>query len=178
MKPTPRYDFPVSVWREGADYPSASAEAFSGVYSVTLNHTISVVFVPPVDRRPPWPPVVPPDTDNVATSDDARRMTIALSPLAVTPDDVRAQTAETFHADCDDTHAIFYVRNDEFAALLRELESLSDTFAGVHDSVPVSQLGDSALARCLTQLIIPSGHLSVRQLHIIGRRPDASRDLE
>lgn len=177
MKPTPRYDFPVSVSREGSDYPSAPAEAFSGIYSVTLNHAISVAFVSTVDRRPPWPPVVPPDADNVATSDEARRMTLALSPLVVTPDDVRARTTETFLADCDALHVIFYVRSDEFAVLLQELESLSDRFASIHDTVPASQLGDSALARCLTQLIIPSGYLSVRQLHLLGRRPDGSRDI-
>jgi hypothetical protein len=178
MKPTPHHDFPVSVWQESADYPSAAAEAFSGIYSVTLNHTISVAFVPTIDRRPLWPPVVPPDADNVASSDEARRMTLALSPLVVTPDDVRAQTIETFVVNSNVVRAIFYVRNDEFAALSRELESLSDAFAGVHDAVPVSHLGDSALARCLTQLIIPSGHLSVYQLHLLGRRPDASRDME
>lgn len=32
----------------------------------------------------------------------------------------------------------------------------------------VSQLGDSALARCLTQIIIPSGYLSVRQLYLLA----------
>jgi hypothetical protein len=50
MKPTPRYGSPASVWREGADYPSAPAEAFSEIYSVTLNHTIWVAFVPAIDR--------------------------------------------------------------------------------------------------------------------------------
>lgn len=178
MKPTPNYDFPVSVWREGADYPSSPAEAFFEIYSVTLNHAISSAFIPAVDRRSPWPPVVPPEADHLATSDDARRMTLGLSPLVVTPDDARARTVETFLAGCDAVHAVFYVRSDEFVALLRELESLSGMFAGVHDAGPVSKLGDSALAHCLTQLIIPSGCLSVRQLHLLGRRPDASRDTE
>ena len=178
MKPKPRYDFPVSVWREGVDYPTAPPEVFSGIYSVTLNHMVAVAFVPAVDRRAPWPPMVPLDADNVATSAEARRMTLALSPLAVTPDDIRARSVETFLADCDAMHAIFYVNSDEFAALSRELDSLSDMFAGVHDAVLVSQLGDSALVRCLTQLVIPSGYLSARQLHLLGRRPDASRDTE
>lgn len=101
MKPTPNYDFPVSVWREGADYPSSPAEAFLGIYSVTLNHAISIAFIPAVDRRSPWPPVVPPEADHLATSDDARRMTLGLSPLVVTPDDARARTVETFLAGCD-----------------------------------------------------------------------------
>jgi hypothetical protein len=122
--------------------------------------------------------MVPLDADNVATRAEARRMTIALSPLVVTPDEIRARSVEAFLADCDAVHTIFYVNNDEFAALSRELDSLSDMFAGVHDAVPVSQLADSALARYLTQLIIPSGYLSVWQLRLLGRRPDASRDTE
>lgn len=178
MKPKPRYDFPVSVWREGVDYPTVPPEVFSGIYSVTLNHMIAIAFVPAVDRRSPWPPVVPPDADNVATSVEARRMTTALSPLTVTPDEIRAGSVETFLGRCDAVHTIFYVNNNEFAVLSRELDSLSDMFTGVHDAVPVSQLGDSTLVRCLTQLIIPSGYISVRQLHLLGRRPDTSRDTE
>lgn len=63
-------------------------------------------------------------------------MTLALSPLVVTPDDVRARTTETFLVDSDAVHAIFYVHSHEFATLSQELESLSDRLAGIHDAVP------------------------------------------
>ena len=95
MKPRPHYDFPVGVWPESADYPNPTAEALSGVYPVTLNYVVSLVFVPTVDHRAPWPPELPQDVDHIESEADVRRMMIALSDLIVTPDDTRAGTIET-----------------------------------------------------------------------------------
>src|SRR5262249_39434587 len=56
MKPSPKYDFPVSVWRESENRASSAAAAYDGIYLVYLNHTVHLDIVPAVDRSPQWPP--------------------------------------------------------------------------------------------------------------------------
>jgi hypothetical protein len=169
MKPTPRSDFLVGVWPESADHPSPVNAMYEGIYSVTLNHSVSFMFVPPVDRRAPGTPALPADVDDVRTPDEARRTVIALSSLVVTPDDARAATIETSISGDDRRCVTFYVTLDEFHELEGELRNFSERLPGVHDAVPVSEIADTRLARFLLTRALPSDQLSARALHMLGR---------
>jgi hypothetical protein len=170
MKPSPQHDFPVSVYRQQDSHTDeAVAAAFDGIYDVTLNFSVSINVVPTLDRSPPWPPRLPADVRDVRSVDEARRATIVLSDFVVTPDDGRAGTVETVTLVDGDKVAIFYVSSALFASLASELHSLWERLPGVHVSVPVSELGDSALALLLLGRIVPSGYLTADQLQILSR---------
>lgn len=171
MKPTPRHDFPVNVWAESNEHPSPIDELYRDVYTATLNHVVSIEFVPAFQRAP-WPPELPNDVDEVASKDAARRTAVALARYAVTPDAHRAGEFEAFDRDGSKT-VIFYVSSDEFERLGNELRLLSDRFTGVHDSLPISELGVSAFQKLVLERIIPSGQLSPPDLAMLGRASQA-----
>src|ERR1041385_6246726 len=95
MKPQPKFDFPINVWPEAAEYAGPVRELYAGIYSMTLNHSVSIEFVPGFQRSP-WPPELPMDFDAVTTLDEARRGIVSLCTYSVTPDDTRAGTNEVF----------------------------------------------------------------------------------
>lgn len=167
MKPTPRHDFPVNVWPESHDHPSPVNELYRDVYTATLDHIVHIQFVPAFQRTP-WPPELPNDVDEVTSKDEARRTIIALASYSVTPDARRAGEFETLETD-EFQGVIFYVSVDEFERVATELRALADRFGGVHDSIPISELGGSAFEKLLLERIIPSGQLSSRDLAMLGR---------
>jgi hypothetical protein len=83
MKPSPKYDFPVSVRRQTWEEEPATAPFYEGIFDVELNYSMTLMFVPAFQREP-WPPK------------EARSMVLAMSNYAVTPDDSRAGTEESF----------------------------------------------------------------------------------
>jgi hypothetical protein len=174
VKPTPRHDFPVNVWADSNEHPSPINELYRDVYTATLNHTVSIEFVPAFQRAP-WPPELPNDVDEVASKDEARRTAVALAHYAVTPDAQRAGEFEAFDR-AGSQSVIFYVSLEEFERLTNELRSLSDRFEGVHDSIPISELGVSALQTLVLERIIPSGQLSPRDLAMLGRASHIERE--
>jgi hypothetical protein len=166
MKPTPKFDFPVGVWPETREHLSPASELYRGIYSVLLNHTVSIEFVPAFTRAP-WPPTLPEDIDAIASSHEARRTTVALARYAVTADDARASTIEVI--DGDGKHVVFYVCLADFDDLTIELQRVADELSGVHGAIAVSQLAAPALTKLLLDRILRSGHLTQYELYMLGR---------
>ncbi|MFB2983618.1 hypothetical protein [Microseira sp. BLCC-F43] len=68
MKPSPQYDFPVSVRRQTWEENPGVAALYQGIFDVTLNHTISVMFVPEIKKNANcWPPRLPENIDEIST---------------------------------------------------------------------------------------------------------------
>jgi hypothetical protein len=171
MKEFPEYDFPVRAWAEGEDYAGAVREAYNGIYCVSLNRIVTITFIPRVDRRQPWPPELPEDFDVITDVETARRSVLALASLAVVGDDSRAGSTESRRAD-DEERTIFYVGTDELAELSRDVKALCDETPWVHDRVRFSKLAGRALGRFVSERVLPSGRLTLHQLHMLGRQPD------
>lgn len=171
MKERPQYDFPVRAWAEGEDYVGAVREAYKGIYGVSLNRVVTITFVPSVNQRPPWPPELPEDFDSITDFDSARRSVLALASFGVVADDSRAGSSESRPAD-GEQRTIFYVGTDEFAELSRDVEALCDETPWVQDRVRFSRLAGRALGRFLSERVLASGKLTLRQLHMLGREPD------
>lgn len=175
MKPSPRHDFPVGITSHRYEYAEEYAAAVAGIYSVTLNHTISIELVPTIDRRPPWPPELPDNVDCPASADEARRTAIRMTSYAVTPDAQRAGEIERLPADpAEDISEsiIFLVTPAEFDAMSAECEA-RERPSGYRDGEPVSTLGRSPLARFLLERFLTSGQLSAYELDLLGRAPVA-----
>jgi hypothetical protein len=171
MKEFPEYDFPVRAWAEGEDYSGAVREAYNGMYCVSLNRIVMITFIPRVDRHQPWPPELPEDFDAITDVDTARRSVLALASLAVVADDSRAGCSKSRVAD-GEQRTVFYLGTDEFAELSRDVEALCDETPWVHDHVRFSQLAGRPLGRFVSERVLPSGKLTLRQLHMLGRQAD------
>src|SRR5690606_10285212 len=87
MKARPTADYPVRVVREANEVLAANAAYYEGIYSVILNQTVQVVFVPDVSAQaPPWDGhQLPADLDLVATAEQARIEMVVWAQYAVTP---------------------------------------------------------------------------------------------
>jgi hypothetical protein len=168
MKPTPKYDFPVGVRRSSLDHVGDAASHYDDIFSIVLNHTVPIEFVPELDRSPPWPPPLPENVDRVASPTEARRATVALADLVVTPDPARPGDDEVIshaHGQC----VLFYTSPDEFRALVRELDALERSLSDFHDGVPVSHLAGRRLADLLLHRILRSKAVSADALRMLGR---------
>jgi hypothetical protein len=168
VKPQPKYDFPINVWPEAAEYVGAVREQYADIYSVTLNHAVSIQFVPSFQRMP-WPPELPVDFDTVTSLDEARRGIISLSTYSVTPDDGRRGTDEVFEGTDQQRHVVFYASNNDYASLALELSQLSDRFAGIHDALPISQLNRSRLACFILDRFLGSSYVAASDLRMLER---------
>jgi len=168
MKPWRTHDFGIGAWPATSDHPPPQNRHYEGIYSVTLNETIHIEFVPAIDRHAPWPPVLPGDVDLVESTAEARRLTLTLARYTVTPDRERAGSTEKLDGK-DADGVVFYVLPEEFDELSRDLYAVEDDAPGIHSSIPVSRLADTALARFLLERLIPSGYLSDRELYMIER---------
>jgi len=168
MKPTPKYDFPVGVRRFSLDHVGDAASHYDGIFSVILNHTVSIEFVPELDRSPPWPPPIPENVDRVASPTEARRTTVSLADLVITPDPTRADSDELI-SHADGQCVLFYTSPDEFRTLVRELQAIERSLSDIHDTVPISNLAGGRLAGLLLYRILGSKALSADALRMLGR---------
>jgi hypothetical protein len=60
MKQSPTADYPVRVRPESWEHDPTQAGLYAGVYTVTLNATVDITFVPDLSRSaPPWDGRIP-----------------------------------------------------------------------------------------------------------------------
>jgi hypothetical protein len=170
MKPSPKHDFPVNVRREEWEQEPSVAPHYEGIFAVTLNHTISILFIPGIDRTR-WPPSLPEDTDRVASAQEAREVAMATSRYSVMPDVERAGTEETFFMEETDTESsvVFYVAPQEFENYSRDLARLAHERPSVHDARSVSEIAKLGVGKFLLARFVRSPHLSPRHRQLLGR---------
>jgi hypothetical protein len=144
MKPSPRYDFLVSVRRQAWEEEPKVAPLYQGIFDVILNHSISIIFVPELERNTNcWCPTLPDNVDEITTDIEARLVSIALSKYSVTPNPLLAGRGEIISRDVFQTPergVIFYVTPQEFKIFSSELSMLSEQLPSVHSSQPVSEI--------------------------------------
>ncbi|MBW4528043.1 MAG: hypothetical protein KME18_23155 [Phormidium tanganyikae FI6-MK23] len=173
MKPSPQYDFPISVrnqiWEEEAEV----APLYDGIFEVQLNFTISVMFIPAFeipDRD--WVQQVPEDVDKISTELEARLITIAFSKYSVIPNDAQAGTESLFQRSTlgiPEPGLIFYVTSEAFATFSLELSDFAEALPAVHSSRRVSEVADLEFVQFLVSRIVESKHFSPVDLPILGR---------
>ena len=170
MKPSPQYDFTISVRRHSWEEEPEVAAWYEGIFEVTLNFTVNLMFVPAL-KREPWPPRLPEDTDAVHTEQEARSIAISLSRYAATPDDSREGTEERFARDWSESGpgVVFYVTSQEFATFSEELARLADERPSVHSGWKVSEIPQLAVTRWLLTRVLASPSVSAKDLRMLGR---------
>jgi hypothetical protein len=121
-------DCPVELWPNAAEVPPHQAACYDGIYTVCLNNSVWVVFVPDVSADgPPWDGrQLPDDLDLVDNTTQARVEAIMFAKYAVTPN---AQLAGEVHAIGDISGLqrrrwVRYVTPAEFDQFAAELPRL------------------------------------------------------
>jgi hypothetical protein len=185
-------DFAVQVRHEEGDQPVKSEAVFyRGIFSLTLNQLITILFIPSFPRTPQtWPPTILPGVDEVQSETEARLYITESADYVVTPDANRAGEQEVIPipAATPEQQAeiglgfylgarqvvVFYVTREEFARFSRELALIREDTYWVHDYVRVSTVTDFECIRFIQHDIIESPDFSDDHLRIIGRRKEAS----
>jgi hypothetical protein len=168
MKPSPSIDPRVGVRPEALEQASESADAYRGIFDVTLNDLVHIMFVPRLDRSAPWPPTFPANVDLITSQAEARRTIVMLDSYVVTPDASRAETEEVVDQD-GRQGVVFYVSDAEFGQFSLELERLAELLPGIHSWKPLSELQDLGLGRFITQRFVDSTLVCVEDRRRLGR---------
>lgn len=159
------------AWDEDPD----DAPYFDGIYSLDLNLTVGIAFVPDVSRHaPPWSADLMSADQVVGTPDQARLYTAMTSRYTVTPNARLAGTDETFTWLVPEMpepvrRAVFYVTGDEFSRYTADIAALSESIGGVHSFVRVDQLRDHEVIRFVERRIVASPLLSPEHAWLLGR---------
>jgi hypothetical protein len=170
MKPTPHYDFPISVRRQTWEEEPDEAHFYEGIFTVNLNYSSSLLFVPVVERIV-WPPSLSGRTDSINSEQEARLFTLALSRYSVTPDPERAGQEEMIPGSLAELEpgVIFYVSDHEFFVFSQELGKLADERPSVHSAWRISEIMDLEVSNFILSRLLISKHISRRDLELLGR---------
>jgi len=180
MKTGPEHDFPVSGGLQKWEVMDEASLLYTGILFVTLNVGTHVSFVPRTRKTPTnWPPILPDNTDDIKTAEEARLVTLGLESYSVTPDEERAGTEEVLlHPGFEVPESgryvdpskgvVFFTTLDEYEALADEALELS-LRAGGQLGVPVSEIEGTKLAQFLLTRVIASPHFRQGHRRLLGR---------
>ncbi|MEC4818003.1 MAG: hypothetical protein SAK29_32745 [Scytonema sp. PMC 1069.18] len=173
MKPSPRYDFLVSVRLQAWEEEPEIAPLYQGIIEVTLNHTLSIIFVPEFERNANCCHYVLPDNvDKITTDIEARLVSVALSKYSVTPNPSLAGLEEIISrviCETPERGVIFYVTPEEFKIFSSELSMLSEQLPSVHSSRPASEIENLEVTKFLLSRILTSKYFAEEDLQMLGR---------
>lgn len=184
MKSRPQADYPVWVVPEKYEVLPANAAYYEGIYTVTLNHTVHIVFVPDVSAvAPPWDGHdLPDDLDRVANAEQARIEMVLWARYAVTPHprlagevepipDVLPPTGDDGWPGSTDRRPgwVRYVAPAEFDRYAAELPALYEAVPTRHSGVTVSALMAYEVVRFIAEQIVPAPWLDPYHATMLGR---------
>jgi hypothetical protein len=173
MKPSPHYDFSISVRNQTCEEEPEVAALYQGIFDVILNHTVSIMFIPKiVINSQNWPPVLPENVDDISTEIEARLITVGLSRYTVTPNLLLAGKEEIIpqtDSDYCQSGVVFFVTPEEFNIFSMELAILAEQIPSLHSSKKASELQDLNFIKFILSHIIPSKYFAEQDLQILGR---------
>lgn len=179
MKPNPTLDYPVSVLPESAEVTDRSrASLYEGIYRMTLNYRVDVVFVPDVSAAtPPWDGRgLPADFDDVRDPIEARRSVALSASYVVTPNAARAGTTERF-AFGGRENVVRYVTPAEFARFAADFPALGELVGTVRPRYTVSGLREFGVVRFVEAEIVDQPWLAPTDAAWLGRGPGNDRSV-
>ena len=152
----------------------ANAAYYEGIYTVTLNHTVDVVFVPDVSAvAPPWDGHhLPDDLDRVTSAEQARIEMVLTARYAVTPhprlageveeipDVLRPTGEDGWPGPPSRPGWVRYVAPAEFDRYAAELPALYEVVPTRFSGVTVSALMAYEVVRFIAEQIVPAPWLT------------------
>lgn len=183
MKARPTSNYPVRMVRETDEVPDSHARIYEGIYTVVLNETVRVAFVPDVSTvAPPWDRrLLPDDLDLVSTPEQARIEMVLFSSYAVTPNarlagevervpDVQASANAEGAASAQSRPTwVRYVEPAQFDRMAAELPRLFEVVLSGFRHLRVNDLMEFEVVRFLTEEIVPAPWLNPYHATMLGR---------
>jgi len=171
MKPSPQYDFFIYVRRQTWEEEPSVSSYYEGIFDVDVNHSFNVMFIPALERRV-WPPMLPENTDEVKSAEEARLVCTALSRYVVTSHEAMSGREESFPRDCADSRLglLFYVSEAEFSTLSSELSTLAEQRPSVHSGWKMSEIADLAVSKFLLSRVLASKNMAQEDLEMLMRK--------
>jgi hypothetical protein len=172
------YDFKLQVQHQPREEPASVASLYTGLFTVTLNDFVDVMFIPSFPRtRENWSLNIADDVEDVRSSHEARQFMAALSEYTVTPNDHRAGQQELIplappllrrKPDDPTTGVIFYVTQKEFIRFSQELAMMEEHTLSVYDCLPFSEVKEFESIQFILKQIVTSPHFSERDFEIVN----------
>jgi hypothetical protein len=173
VKVGPSSNYLVRVLREEWERPDRP-ELYRDVFEVTLNHAVTVMFVPDVSAvAPPWDAGrLPAGLDDLATVEEARLASVLFSSYAVTPNADLAGTVErlTSPPGDGDPALVRYVTPAEFERYLADLDRLNHVAGSLHQvTLRVDDLRDHEVIQFLEREVVAAPWLRAADARMLGR---------
>lgn len=174
MKALLSSDLKVLVWPESLEHKVEVSILYKGIYSVTLNQFVTIMFVPKVARdKGTWPPKLPESIDFPRSEEEARLWTIGLAEYVVTPNLKLAGNEEILSLPSlsgeYDKGVVFYVHPDEFKEFSEDLEEVNQRINSIHDKINSSEIENLSFIRFITSHVITSENFEKKDLEILEK---------
>lgn len=179
-------DFAVQVRHQERDEEEEwGALFYRGIFSVTLNQLISILFIPDFPRTAEtWPPTLLEGVDKVQSESEARLYMTESADYVVTPDAGRAGQQEVIPLPAipalgaingieANQVVVFYVTPEQFARFSRELPLMEEQTYWVTQFVRVHKIAHFESIKFIQNCIISSPYFSHNHERIIGRQSEA-----
>ncbi len=174
MKSVPRGDFPIRVRARPWEEPAELGRLYEGIYDVTLNSVVDIVFVPgPAFPGPPFDSsLLPWDLDSITTMEQARLAATVLARYVVTADGARAGAVAHFQRDVASEEpsegVVFFVDPDLFDWFSDDLAALSRHYGSTYPAGSISDLHDRAVVAFIEDTVLASGRLADSDAAALG----------
>ena len=179
-----RRDFAVQVRHQERDEKEEwGAVFYRGIFSLTLNQLISILFIPDFPRTPEtWPPTILEGVDKVQSTTEARLYMTESADYVVTPDAYLAGQQEVIPLPAIPSLrggikasqvVVFYVTPAQFARFSRELPLIEEQTYWVTQFVRVHNIAHFECIKFIQNCIISSPYFSHNHAKIIGRQSRA-----
>lgn len=181
MQTLPIHEFYALVWDESLEHSFEVSHFYEGIYSVTLNQFVTIMFVPKVNRdKQCWPPNVPDCIDYPVSQNEAYLWTIGLSDYVVTPNpdlvdqeeviDIPSFLGENHKANKSHRKGvIFYTSSEQFKIFSEELCDINTEIHSVHDKVILSEKSKFSFVDFIIHKVIPSPRFSKKDLESLRK---------
>jgi hypothetical protein len=174
VKIKPSANYTVGVRRREWEEDPPASPIYEGMFTITLNYSVPVVFIPETGVAPPWNDAsLPPGLSEPTTVEQARLIEALTSDYVVTPHDALAGTEERFprltDADPDLLTVVFYVGRDEFTRYASDLEQLSEVAGDLHSFTRVADLRGYGVIDFVERRIVASSWLMPIDAETLGQ---------
>ncbi len=181
-----RRDFAVQVRHQERDEEEEwGAIFYRGIFSVTLNQLISILFIPDFPRTAEtWPPTILEGVDKVQSESEARLYITESADYVVTPDALLAGQQEVIplpeipafgaiNGIEANQVVVFYVTPEQFARFSQELPLMEEQTYSVTQFVRVHKIAHFECIKFIQNCIISSPYFCDNHKRIIGRESEA-----
>ncbi len=178
QSPHQKYEFRVQVRHQERDEDPSVARFFRDIFWMTINAGVNVLFIPSFPHEEEnWSLNIADDVEDVASLNEARQFTAALSDYTITPRVHRAGQQEVYPKPPPlppsrgvepRTGVMFYVTPQEFIRFSQELAMIEEHAFMLYEYLPFEEVKGFECIQFVTDTIVRSPHFAQKHLKAIN----------